>query len=285
MLLHMKTCLAWSYCKKARDRCITYTFITRRNLKYSQSMTWLFQNYWLPTISPYTAPKTSPTLRSLGPVLKEYKRLLKATTRDQSLKSVHQQSITKVVREVERWLGEAKVAADLEWKGADNDSKEIFALEKLSDELLQKGMLVPLSKKYVPLPPPEYPRESTNAIIRKRIFPADTFHPPPNSLNIWSPLILQMHALHSEFYNVLVERMIALLLSDSAPADEGTRSATYDACVARWVMWVVESSQAMNPESGIKRESIISLISALGPKMPSSKAVWVPCQLLLPPRY
>ncbi|KAF9021510.1 Las1-domain-containing protein [Hymenopellis radicata] len=219
-----------------------------------QSMVWLFQNYWLPAISPYTAPKTSPTLRSLAPVLKEYKRLLKATTRDHSLKSVHQQSITKVVREVERWLGEAKVAADLEWKGGDNDSKENFALEKLSDELLQKGILVPLSKK-------------------KRIFPSDTFHPPPNAVDIWSPLILQMHALHPDFCSVLVERMMTLLLSDSVLVDEGTRSATYDACVARWAMWVVESCQTGNPESNMKRETIVSLISALGPKMPSSKAV------------
>ena len=65
-----------------------------------------------------------------------------------------------MLREVERWVAEARVAADvssvtLEWDtteiegGERDDSRERWALEKLCDALLEKGGLVPLSKKLV----------------------------------------------------------------------------------------------------------------------------------------
>lgn len=120
-------------------------------------MTWLLHNYWFPTINPYTSPVPQTTLRSIVPVLKEYKVLLKETIRDESLRNRHKPAISSVMKDVERWIAEAKVAAnvsigDLGWENVtigDQDAKERFVLERLSDALLAKGILVPLSKKYV----------------------------------------------------------------------------------------------------------------------------------------
>lgn len=81
------------------------------------------------------------------------------TTRDVSLQSRHRPAIQNVLKDVERWVAEAKVAAnvavgELGWDTGgfqDDESldvKERWALEKLCDALLEKGVLVPLSKKW-----------------------------------------------------------------------------------------------------------------------------------------
>ena len=122
-------------------------------------MSWLLHNYFIPALNPSTPPKTRVTpLRPLQPLLAQYKTLLKTTTRDASLRTQYKLEITQVLREIERWVAEARVAADvsaatLEWDttevdGADaEDSRERWALEKLCDGLLEKGGLIPLSKK------------------------------------------------------------------------------------------------------------------------------------------
>lgn len=124
-------------------------------------MAWLLNNYWLPTLNP-SAPSTVPArpLRPLDPLLKQYKDLLKAVTRDASLRTHYQPEINKVVREIERWTSEAKVAANLalgtfDWDVGDEsldldqeDVREKWALDRLCDVLLAKGILVPQSKKY-----------------------------------------------------------------------------------------------------------------------------------------
>lgn len=119
-------------------------------------MTWLLNNYWLPTLNP-SVQNNAPTqeLRSIGPLFKRYKTLLKAVTRDASLRTQYQPEITKVIREIERWIAEAKVAANLSQAGvdwdvgedSDPDQEERWALDRLCDELLTKGALVPQSKK------------------------------------------------------------------------------------------------------------------------------------------
>lgn len=123
-------------------------------------MTWLLNNYWLPTLNP-SAQSTTPTpaLRPVEPLFRRYKTLLKAVTRDASLRTTYQPEIMKVIREIERWIAEAKVTAnlsidELDWDtGAENsdpdqeDVPEKWALDRLCDELLAKGALVPLSKK------------------------------------------------------------------------------------------------------------------------------------------
>lgn len=122
-------------------------------------MVWLLNNYFVPALNPSAPPKTqAPPLRPLSPILTQYKGLLKTTTRDASLRSQYKTEITQVLRDIERWVAEAKVAADisaatLEWDASEvdgpepEDTRERWALDKLCDALLEKGGLVPLSKK------------------------------------------------------------------------------------------------------------------------------------------
>lgn len=94
--------------------------------------------------------------------------MMKIVTRDASLRTRYRQAVVTVTRDIERWVAEAKVAAEISngevgW-GTDGDTlraswtvdeddhmsfKEKWALERLCDVLLEKGGLVPLSKKYV----------------------------------------------------------------------------------------------------------------------------------------
>lgn len=124
-------------------------------------MTWLLHNYFIPALNPSSAPtvKTTPELRPLSPLITEYKNLLKLTTRDASLRTQYKPEITKVLRDIERWVAEAKLAADvtaatLDWDdheadedGEAEDSRERWALFRLCDYLLEKGGLIPVSKK------------------------------------------------------------------------------------------------------------------------------------------
>lgn len=123
-------------------------------------MTWLLHNYFIPALNPSTTETTKkPELRPPTPLLTEYKSLLKVTTRDASLRTKYKPETTKVLRDIERWISEAKVAANvtaatLEWDdvqsedGDENvDGRERWALRKLCDHLLEKGGLIPVSKK------------------------------------------------------------------------------------------------------------------------------------------
>jgi ribosomal biogenesis protein LAS1 len=130
-------------------------------------MAWLLHNYFLPTLnSSAAAAPTAPNLRPLEPLLKEYKALLKITTRDASLKKQYAAQITTVLRDVERWVAEAKVAAgravglgweidgNIQERGSETaknetvgDERERWALERLAEALLERGALIPLSKK------------------------------------------------------------------------------------------------------------------------------------------
>lgn len=88
---------------------------------------------------------------------------MKIVTRDASLRQEHQHEIDSVLRDVERWIAEAKTAEeissgnlgweDVEWDHSTVNSaqtaKERLVLEALCGNLMEKGALVPLSKKYV----------------------------------------------------------------------------------------------------------------------------------------
>lgn len=123
-------------------------------------MVWLLHNYFIPALNPSAPAKTQTTsLRPLQPLLIQYKALLKMTTRDASLRSQYKAEISQILRDIERWVAEAKVAADisaatLAWDDTEEgreqeDSREHWTLEKLCDTLLEKGGLVPLSKRWV----------------------------------------------------------------------------------------------------------------------------------------
>jgi len=101
-------------------------------------------------------PLTLPEIPQLAPLLKEYKALLKSTSRDASLRSRRKMDVTKLLRDVERWIGEVTViagtvlAGGLSFAGAgdyQDDSKERWALERLCEAMCGKGGLVPVSRK------------------------------------------------------------------------------------------------------------------------------------------
>lgn len=131
-------------------------------------MSWLLHNYFLPIINPASSSRReAPPLRSLEPVLRQYKTVMKMITRDASLRTRHKEEVNAMMRDIERWIAEAKVAAnvvvgEVGWEandiplddikeGEDNiDPKEKWALEQFCDALVEKGVLVPLSKKCAP---------------------------------------------------------------------------------------------------------------------------------------
>jgi ribosomal biogenesis protein LAS1 len=81
---------------------------------------------------------------------------MKTITRDASLIPKHRPILITILRDLERWIAECKVAANVfvgevgfgsDFAIGDPDYKEIWALESFCDGLATKGMLIPLSKK------------------------------------------------------------------------------------------------------------------------------------------
>ncbi|KAG7099565.1 hypothetical protein E1B28_001397 [Marasmius oreades] len=242
-----------------------------------QAMSWLLQNYWLPSINPSTTSKPVAPFRPLSPILKQYKDLLKVVTRDASLKSRYKQPIGQITKEIEKWIAEAKVAAnvaagELGWSTGhrtgfsdteERDGKEVWALEMFSDALLEKGGLVPLSKK-------------------RRTPPTDSPNPPLDSVNIWTPLLSHVQSLHSSFYFTLVNRMIHRLtkdeMTDSNSSQLGTSyDSSYTDCLGRWLLWMIATMESECSDNMIRVEASVMLIMAIGPGSdfdPSSKKVF-----------
>ena len=99
-------------------------------------------------------------LRPLTPSLIEYKHAMKIIIRDVSLASQQKHKVIALMRDLERWIAESRVAANsvvedwthIQLSGSPmtaSDPKEIWALEKICDKLSEQGTLVPLSKKSV----------------------------------------------------------------------------------------------------------------------------------------
>ncbi|KAJ4476611.1 Las1-like-domain-containing protein [Lentinula aciculospora] len=222
-----------------------------------QSMTWLLRNYWLPTLDPSAAPQPEvASLRPLVPILKKYKSFVKLTTRDASLNKQYKQAMTDVFKDIEKWIAEATVAAnvvngELGWNQTNGeeprrDARERWALEILSDALIEKGGLIPIVK-------------------RKRILPSESFSPPETSVRIWTPLLTNIQNLHSDFQLVLVNRALSRLLAACAMND-APLDPSYDAALARWIVWLVErldSDEAL--EEDIRVDVVASLLTILEP--------------------
>ena len=236
-----------------------------------QSMTWLLYNYFLPTLNPSSVSDSHPTLRPLPPILQRYKSILKITTRDTSLKSQYKDIMLSIMKDIERWISEAQVAAnvlagDIGWENEMYiDGKEKWALERLCDALLDKGALVPLSKKYV-LPLTGTPLAY---LSRKRDFPADAFHPPKFSVLLWAPLLDHVQSLHPEFLVLLVDRMVSTLVADQATTTDQPElqsDESYEMCLARWVLWCIETWEAGDSDLGLdlRKETTASLMQSMG---------------------
>ncbi|KAL0576567.1 rRNA-processing protein las1 [Marasmius crinis-equi] len=226
-----------------------------------QSMAWLLHNYWIPTINPTAAPQPDAHLHPLSPILKQYKELLKLTTRDASLKSHYKQSISQVLKEIEKWIAEAKVAAnvvtgELGWNtgytteaaGTDErDAKERWALEIFCDALLEKGGLVPLSKKTLP---------------------TDSSEPPSGAVQVWTPLLNHIQSLHPDFFPILVSKMIHRLTADAkTTGSEAVKDydSSYASCLSRWMLWAIHTAEAEDPDDALRLETSATLITAVRP--------------------
>ncbi|KAF8577862.1 Las1-domain-containing protein [Ramaria rubella] len=220
-----------------------------------EAMSWLLHNYFLPTLSPVnqsTAP--SPTLTPLSPLLSQYKQLLKATTRDASLKSRFKSEVMRILRDVERWISEARAAASLVNFDADTqydeeDEQERWALERLCDALIGRGGLVPVSK-----------RKRPSSLQGLTV-------PIPQLISLWSPLILHVHSRHPTFPSVLISRITTQLFSSSkTPVDLGTTELvpsnvsagdpTYDHTLASWALWIVQR-WGDDPNGDCERHGIV----------------------------
>ncbi|TDL28895.1 Las1-domain-containing protein [Rickenella mellea] len=241
------------------------------------AMTWLLHNYFLPTLSPAPSENTSslnsssgPVIRPLSPLLKQYKALLKLTTRDASLASRHRPEITRCIRAIERWAGEAKVASTPAaafggWDAdtQEGDMRERWALDRLCEELLARDGMVPVSPK--------------KRVLSRRIF-------SPNSalLAIWYPLLQALHTHHLSLPAVLVFHIISTLLAPAPDDPFARRDLSRDMCLAGWVAWLVDTwgvgpKGEAAPENGerehnnhvLRREDVVaSLVTALGTDRP-----------------
>ncbi|KAF9569854.1 Las1-domain-containing protein [Agrocybe pediades] len=225
-----------------------------------QCLAWLLHNYFLPIINPVLNPQQIATpLRPLSPMLKLYKNTIKTITRDVSLASQYKPKLVAILRDLERWISEARVAAnissgELGWSNGysaeptkteeEADVKEIWALERFCDALADKGMLVPLSKK-------------------KRNINQEAFLPSKLSISFWTPLLEHVHAIHPDFYSILCRRLTALLLDcNSSPTDEASkRDLSFEEYIACWVNWTVKSPNENSMD--MKRDVLTVLVKGL----------------------
>ncbi|KAG8931875.1 rRNA-processing protein las1 [Tulasnella sp. 418] len=191
-----------------------------------EALNWLLHNYWIPTLngpSSSVATNRGIPLSPLGPLLKEYKSLMKLSVRDASLQEQHKPELARLFRTLERWISEAKVAAGLDpvvandEGGEDDDWRERWALEKVCLALMDKGGLVPVSKK-------KRPQNSD-----------DELELPPNRA-LWIPLLTQLQETHPSFASQLLGQFVNYF---GVPSESVDRS--YESCIAGWTIWVVET--------------------------------------------
>ncbi|KAH9075771.1 Las1-like-domain-containing protein [Lactarius deliciosus] len=152
-----------------------------------ECLTWLLHNYFRPTLDPtlaHAAPQIRHSLRPAEPLLRRYKGLLKSLARDDDAARRDNADVRAVLRELERWLAEARIAGanaqstneNEGWwhaRADDNDGdepREAWALDRLCEALLARGALVPLSRKardiHRPLCSPSGPRSSRTSRAR-----------------------------------------------------------------------------------------------------------------------
>ncbi|EED82871.1 predicted protein [Postia placenta Mad-698-R] len=242
-----------------------------------EALTWLLHNYFLPTLNPAAPPPASAPrapLRPLAPLLKRYKALQKAAARDVSLAPQLAPEITRVLRDAERWVADARLAAPgAGWDDGDAaDTRERWALDRLCDELLARGALVPVSKK-------------------KRAPARGVLVPAPALLSLWTPLLTQLRALHTGLPAALVARITTHLLAPATPADATAehiavgdaavgRDVSYDRCVAAWASWLVnmwgtdtgaDAADEDGDAADLRRaDVVVGLATALGPTSDAS---------------
>ncbi|VDB82955.1 unnamed protein product [Peniophora sp. CBMAI 1063] len=236
-----------------------------------ESLDWLFHNYFMPTLNPLTAStRRLAEPRPLGPLLAQYKSLSKVTSRDTTLTNQYQAEIQTCLREIERWISEAKISASstLGLVDGDEDDREAQALDQFCVELLARGVLVPLSKK-------------------KRLPPKGQAFPPAGIVAIWTPLLDHVLLHHPSFPSVFMTRAILSLLPRTteeqaqefdARGDIDADELSYQHCVSSWVAWFAHSES--DGASRWREEAFIMLASGLAPGNEEDKSRKVARSLL-----
>lgn len=248
-----------------------------------ECLSWLLHNYFLPTLNPAHAPPRPllpHRLRPAEPLLRRYKSLCKKSLArgddEASLYSVRrEEEVRAVLREIERWLAEARVAGagaatahpttsstelgagcapyDDDDDYDRDDPSEVWALDRLCDALLARGALVPLSRK-------------------KRAPLKCTHFPPPALVAIWTPLVESLVVGHQNAHlrtalsTHIVARLIAERACPSDDDDDDGERASYELCLAAWGAWLVEWRLAHEVDADVsaRREDIFfQLIHAL----------------------
>ncbi|KAF8682463.1 Las1-like [Rhizoctonia solani] len=188
-----------------------------------QSMQWLLNRYFLPTLSPSnTTDLESIELPPLDPLLTEYKTLMKTCLRDASLQGRNKAEIERLFKGFSAWIADASTlyAVDLSVQGSESNigaHKLKFATRKFCERLSDKNGLVPLSKSK---------RTNLNAPLG---------HPP--NQDIWAPLIHHFDQTNEYFTEELLAHMF-LLLNNNAIAENDP---TYLKTIASWVLWIVDT--------------------------------------------
>ncbi|KAG8897593.1 rRNA-processing protein las1, partial [Tulasnella sp. 417] len=162
----------------------------------------------LPSLLVLQEAAREPTIQlsPVEPILQRYKSLVKATSKDITLQKKRSTDFDKVFRDLERWIGEAKIASwgamNLSVVDDDEDDwKEGWALDRLCEALLGRGGLVPVSKK-------------------KRSQPSSKVAPPPNAAT-WSDLLTKLTTTHPSLPARLVSNLISIF---SLPPESGSSS-------------------------------------------------------------
>lgn len=208
-----------------------------------QSMQWLLNRYFLPTLSPpSTTALESIEIPSLDPLLSEYKSLMKTCLRDASLQGRIKADVEKLLKSFSAWIADVSTlyAVDLSIQSSGSDvstQKLKVATQKFCERLCERNGLVPLSKS-------------------KRAPSSQPLVHPPNR-DIWAPLIQQFDQQNEYFLEELLAHML-IIVNDSATAESDP---TYSTTIAAWVLWVVDT---LGDES-LRRDCIRSLLNSAGP--------------------
>ncbi|KAF8167817.1 Las1-like-domain-containing protein [Crassisporium funariophilum] len=225
-----------------------------------QSLIWLLHNYFLPTLNPPPIQQENlAALRPLAPTLTAYKNTMKTITRDVSLVSRYKPQFIFLLRDLERWIAESKITANVAigevgWADnkllaiTDSDLKETWALGKFCEGLAEKGMLVPLGKK-------------------KRQPRTDCLLPSEASISLWSPLLQHIRKVHTDFPYILCRRFVSLLLEKEStePVSNVRSDSSYHLYLACWVNWAIVTWQSTSSlYFDLRKDTLTNIMQGLG---------------------
>ncbi|CUA72480.1 Pre-rRNA-processing protein las1 [Schizosaccharomyces pombe 972h-] [Rhizoctonia solani] len=207
-----------------------------------QSMQWLLNRYFLPTLSPPSTTElehieTPP----LGPLLAEYKALMKTCLRDASLQGRSKAEIEKLFKGFSAWIGDVSTlyAADLSVQDSESNltsPKLKFATRRFCQGLCDRNGLVPLSKS-------------------KRVPTSSPLGHPPNE-GIWAPLVHHFDQSNDYFTEELLAHML-LIVNNNTIAESDP---TYPKTMASWVLWIVDTMG----DDTLRRDCVRDLLSRAG---------------------